>query len=116
MKENLVELPKRLRALKGYLGLTTTLIQQQTNGKISKSAYSRWEHGETYPNYTDLVVLVDTFSINPEWLFFGVGEMFKKEEKKTEQTMLMVAAEEMIQYQKIVHENEQLKNIEAVSK
>ena len=115
MKENLVELPRRLRALKGYLGLTTTTIQQATNGKISKSAYSRWEHGETYPNYTDLIVLIETFSINPEWLFFGVGEMFKKEEKKTDETMMLVAAEEMVQYQRMAHENEKLKNIEIIS-
>lgn len=38
----------------------------------------------TNPNYATLKAIIETYGINPSWLFSGVGSMFSDDQKNTE--------------------------------
>jgi len=65
---------ERLKKIRGK-------ITQQDFAKklgISLNSYASYERGATYPNYLFIKNICIFFQINPNWLIFGEGGMFKE--------------------------------------
>jgi len=73
------EIGKRIKRLRGVLGLT----QKEFAEKLGRTtrAIQRYESGQRSPDETTLRLIEQTFSVNPEWLREGRGEMFKPKPK-----------------------------------
>jgi transcriptional regulator with XRE-family HTH domain len=89
------EIAKRLKELRKRLGLT-----QEEFGKklgLKKSNVSDIERGKVRPKDSLLRLIEQTFSVNPEWLRHGRGEMFleKKPEPSDALSELFTAMEKL---------------------
>ena len=69
------DLGERIKMLRQHLGLS----QQAFADKLGVSAKTivRYETGQSSPTEKTLRLIEQTFSVNPEWLRHGKGEMFK---------------------------------------
>jgi len=70
---------KRIKELREYLGLTQEEFGKQLG--LKKSNISDIERGKVRPKDPLLRLIEQTFSVNPEWLRKGKGEMFKPKPK-----------------------------------
>ena len=70
---------QRIKVLREHLGLS----QEEFATKIglSRKMLSRYEQGKNVPTEKTLRLIEQTFSVNPEWLRHGKGEMFKPKPK-----------------------------------
>ena len=69
-----MSLAERLRLIRG--NISQMEIAQRLG--IHKSSWGRFERGDSEPSGSDLGKICLTFSINPEWLLLGTGEMIKE--------------------------------------
>jgi transcriptional regulator with XRE-family HTH domain len=66
----------RLKELRRTLGLTQKEFAEHIGRTLR--AIQRYESGQRSPDETTLRLIEQTFSVNPEWLRHGKGEMFTK--------------------------------------
>jgi len=66
-------LAERLKKVAQHLGLQEQGLAQRLG--LSKQAMSNYTTGRNEPKPSMLVEIVNTFSINPEWLLTGAGDM-----------------------------------------
>jgi len=69
----------RIRELRQALGLSQTEFAERL-GKTRRTI-QHWESGNITPPDNVLRLIEQTFSVNPEWLRHGKGEMFKPKPK-----------------------------------
>jgi transcriptional regulator with XRE-family HTH domain len=67
---------ERLKLLRRKLGLTQVKFAEKLGR--SKRSIQEWESGRNEPSERVLRLIEQTFSVNPEWLRHGKGEMFTK--------------------------------------
>jgi transcriptional regulator with XRE-family HTH domain len=67
-------IPGRLKKLRRTLGLTQKEFAEHIGRTLR--AIQRYESGQRSPDETTLRLIEQTFSVNPEWLREGKGEMF----------------------------------------
>lgn len=66
-------LGERLRTIRGEMG------QAEFAARVgsSQSGISAYENGQRRPDYEVLIEICQTFDVNLEWLFMGIGPMYK---------------------------------------
>lgn len=69
-----MEIGKRIKELREYLGLSQREFAEILG--IHPLSISRYESGKSNPAPSVLKLIEDKFSVNPEWLLEGKGEMF----------------------------------------
>ena len=74
-KEKMKEIGKRLERIRIKLGLKQYQLADKTD--TPQPVYNRYEKGVHQPTWEFVQVLCKTFDIDSEWLYDGVGEMFK---------------------------------------
>jgi transcriptional regulator with XRE-family HTH domain len=88
------EIGQRIRMLRKTLGLS-----QEEFGKklgVTLRTIARYERGETVVPDRTLRQIEQTFSVNPEWLREGKGEMFLPKKKELTGDPFEIAAEAVI--------------------
>ncbi len=87
-------LGKRIKVLREALKLT----QKEFAKRIGKTerAIQRYEAEQRTPDETTLRLIEQTFSVNPEWLRHGKGEMFKQKNEEFGADPMEVVAERIV--------------------
>lgn len=104
----------RLKKAREKKGFSQTELANLLGYKSYKSV-SEWEVGKQQPPIKLLVKIAETLGVSTDYLLFGHRDyMLEKGE-------MILSAEEVVQYQKLVikdlnSQNDRLKNIEVVSK
>lgn len=90
-----MEIGKRIKELRKFLELTQQELADRLG--VSRRAIQEWEAGRRTPSEPVLRHIEQTFSVNPEWLREGKGEMFKHEphERKLEEILNEFSEEEI---------------------
>ena len=85
---------ERLKLLRRELGLTQVKFAEKLGR--SKRSIQEWESGRNEPSERVLRLIEQTFSVNPEWLREGKGEMFLPKKKELTGDPFEIAAEAVI--------------------
>jgi transcriptional regulator with XRE-family HTH domain len=85
---------ERLKLLRRKLGLTQVKFAEKLGR--SKRSIQEWESGRNEPSERVLRLIEQTFSVNPEWLREGKGEMFLPKKKELTGDPFEIAAEAVI--------------------
>jgi transcriptional regulator with XRE-family HTH domain len=88
------ELIERLKLLRQHLNLSQQAFADKLG--ISSKTIVRYETGQSYPTEKTLRLIEQTFSVNPEWLRHGRGEMFLPKNKEAGIDPFEAAAEAVI--------------------
>ncbi|GAB6075729.1 helix-turn-helix domain-containing protein [Desulfurobacterium crinifex] len=108
---------ERLKLLRKQLGLTQVKFAEKLGR--SKRSIQEWESGRNEPSERVLRLIEQTFSVNPEWLRHGKGEMFVKKKPDLEELLEEFTEEELdvlILALRIVRKLEKKKGIELSKK
>jgi transcriptional regulator with XRE-family HTH domain len=73
-REKMTEIGKRLARVRRKLNLTQEEMASKMS--ITQASYSRYEAGYNQPSWECVQVLKETYDINSDWLYSGVGDMF----------------------------------------
>lgn len=77
LEEALKGIPGRLKELEKALGLNKTGISEKIG--VSRSFYSNIVTGVQLPSFSFLVSLCHNCGVSAEWIIFGKGHMFTKD-------------------------------------
>ncbi|WP_163327598.1 helix-turn-helix domain-containing protein [Desulfurobacterium thermolithotrophum] len=88
-----IELGKRIKQIRMSKGLTQREFADELG--VSTRAVQEWEAGRRTPSEPVLRQIEVTFSVNPEWLRHGRGEMFLPREPKLGDFLKELSEEEM---------------------
>jgi len=84
----------RIRELRQALGLSQTEFAERL-GKTRRTI-QHWESGNITPPDNVLRLIEQTFSVNPEWLRHGKGEMFRPKNEAFGADPLEIVAERIV--------------------
>ncbi len=95
-----MDIANRIKELRQALKLSQADFAKKL-GK-SKRTIQLWESGNITPPEPAISLIEQTFSVNPEWLRYGKGEMFLKKkprevENLTEEVLMRVLAEKLVE-------------------
>ncbi|MEO2069367.1 MAG: helix-turn-helix domain-containing protein [Desulfurobacteriaceae bacterium] len=85
----------RLKELRKALGLTQKEFAEHVGRTLR--AIQRYESGQRSPDETTLRLIEQIFSVNPEWLRKGKGEMFIEKEESSLEKLLKEFSEEEVE-------------------
>ena len=77
--KDIMHIGQRIKKLREALNLTQVAFAEKLGR--SKRSIQEWESGRSEPSERILRLIEQTFSVNPEWLRHGRGEMFKPKPK-----------------------------------
>lgn len=68
------EFSHRLKTVRVALDLKLEILASMIG--VGKSTLGRWENGDSMPNYTEIMMLINATKCNGVWLMFGQENMF----------------------------------------
>lgn len=106
---------ERIRELRFFVGKNQQEFATQLG--LKQSMLSRIENGTLEMPTDALGELFRIYQVHPNWLFFGEGDVYlnKSNDFKVPPGHILLAAEDLLKYEKLKEQIERLKNMEAVS-
>lgn len=68
------DFPKRLKDLRLAKDLKIETLGAMIG--VGKSSINRWENGDTFPDYREMMMIINATKCNGTWLMFGQEDMF----------------------------------------